>query len=37
MQIKAKGRLNFKIVIAGSGYVPILDKIKNNEDFILIN
>ena len=37
LQIKSRGRLNFKIVVAGNGYVPILDKIRNNEDFILIN
>lgn len=37
LHIKAAGRLDFKIVIAGSGYVPILDEIKHNEDFILIN
>lgn len=37
LQIKENKLLNFKIVIAGSGYVSILDKIKDNEDFILIN
>lgn len=37
LQIKSRGRLNFKIVVAGNGYVPIIDKIRNNEDFILIN
>lgn len=37
LQIKERDKLNFKIVIAGKGYVPIIDKIRNNEDFILIN
>lgn len=37
IDLKNKHRLNFKFVIAGTGKNPYVDRMKNNEDFIVIN
>lgn len=35
--IKSNGKMTFKIVVAGNGYVPVLDEMKRNSDFVVIN